>query len=84
MSGYNPDHTSPLKGVVSYSPADKTWRSHAELPSNNSWGAAASINGNLLAIGGAVRNRRPNSPSFEPLWACSACFCPTFLGDVFG
>ena len=39
MSGYNPDHTSPLKGVCSYSPASKTWRQHPDLPTNNAWGA---------------------------------------------
>jgi hypothetical protein len=38
MSGYNPDHSSPLRGVTSYSPADKTWRAHPNLPTNNSWG----------------------------------------------
>ena len=37
MSGYNPDHSSPLRGVNSYSPADKTWRAHPDLPTNNSW-----------------------------------------------
>eukprot|EP01047_Picozoa_sp_COSAG01_P033781 COSAG01_NODE_2502_length_7556_cov_78.108220_9_plen_471_part_00 len=54
MSGYNPDHSQPLRGVHSYSPASCSWRTHPDLPTNNAWGAAASVGDTLLAIGGAV------------------------------
>ncbi len=36
-----------------YSPADRTWRRAPDLPTPNSWGAAAELGGRLVVVGGA-------------------------------
>ena len=36
-----------------YSPADRTWRPAPDLPTPNSWGAAAELGGRLIVAGGA-------------------------------
>ena len=36
-----------------YSPADSTWRRAPNLPTPNSWGAAAELGGRLIVAGGA-------------------------------
>ena len=40
-----------------YSPADRTWRPAPDLPTPNSWGAAAELGGRLIVAGGAHRAR---------------------------
>lgn len=65
MSGYNPDHSRPRKGVSSYSPATRAWRTHADLPTNNAWGAAASVGDTVLAIGGAHWNHGARTFCFD-------------------
>ncbi len=40
-----------------YSPADRKWRPAPDLPSPNSWGAAAELGGRLIVAGGAHRAR---------------------------
>ena len=49
MSGYNPDHSTPLMATWSYSPKSQSWRRHADLPTNNAWGAAVSVSARLVA-----------------------------------
>ena len=40
-----------------YSPADQTWQPAADLPTPNSWGAAAELGGRLIVAGGAHKVR---------------------------
>ena len=47
LGSYNTD-----KGYR-YSPVDRTWRPAPDLPSPNSWGAAAELDGRLIVAGGA-------------------------------
>ena len=41
-----------------YSPAEKTWKRAPDLPTPNSWGAAAELHGQLIVAGGAHGVRR--------------------------
>ncbi len=41
-----------------YSPRDRSWKRAPDLPSANSWGAAAELNGRLIVAGGAHGGRR--------------------------
>ena len=47
MGGHRSRHT------FFYNPKQAIWNEGSELPTEQAWGAAASFNGRLLAIGGA-------------------------------
>eukprot|EP00747_Dinoflagellata_sp_TGD_P041334 gnl/TRDRNA2_/TRDRNA2_141420_c0_seq1.p1 gnl/TRDRNA2_/TRDRNA2_141420_c0~~gnl/TRDRNA2_/TRDRNA2_141420_c0_seq1.p1 ORF type:complete len:292 (-),score=23.99 gnl/TRDRNA2_/TRDRNA2_141420_c0_seq1:162-917(-) len=53
------------KAVHSFNPESQTWTERPSLPSHQSWGAAISVDGRLLAIGGAHWCREARTFCFD-------------------